>query len=42
MIADFHEQGLLLIDGARNLVEGYLYDRTRCTQMSVRAFSILR
>jgi len=23
LIADFHEQGLLLIDGARNLVEGY-------------------
>lgn len=23
IIADFHEQGLLLIDGARNLVEGY-------------------
>lgn len=23
LIADFHEQGLLLIDGSRNLVEGY-------------------
>ena len=42
LIADFHEQGLLLIDGSRNLPRAISSGRTRCIRTSARAFSTMR